>query len=51
MTPNTYPFAADVILNDVSSPTPYCLWAYLSVDEEGHAKQVVQIPVVFLPRD
>lgn len=51
VTPNTYPFAADIILNDVRSPTPYCLWAFLSVDGEGHAKQVVQIPVVFLPRD
>jgi hypothetical protein len=51
VTPNAYPFAADIILNDVSSPTPFCLWAYISVDAEGHAKQVVQIPVVFLPRN
>jgi hypothetical protein len=50
VTPDTFPFAADIVLNDVSAPTPYCLWAYLGVDEEGHAKQVVQVPVVFLPR-
>lgn len=50
VTENTFPFAADIILNDVSAPTPYCLWAYLGVDEEQHATQVVQIPVIFLPR-
>lgn len=51
VTENTFPFAADVILNDVGAPTPYCLWAYLGVNEEGHATQVVQVPVIFLPRD
>jgi len=51
VTANTYPFAADVVLNDVTVPTPFCLWVYLSTDDQGHAKQVVQVPVVFLPRD
>jgi hypothetical protein len=46
----TFPFAADIILNDVTAPTPYCLWAYASVDDRGQPRQVVQIPVVFLPR-
>jgi hypothetical protein len=50
VTDKTFPFAADIILNDVSAPTPYCLWAYLDVDEEGEARQVVQVPVIFLPR-
>jgi len=50
VTDNTYPFAADIVLNNVTAPTPYCLWAYLSVDDQGHAKQVVQLPVMFLPR-
>lgn len=47
----TFPFAADLLLNDVSAPTPFCLWAYMSVNEQGRAQQVVQVPVIFLPRD
>lgn len=50
VTDATYPFAADVVLNDVTQPTPYCLWVYLGTDDQGHARQVVQVPVVFLPR-
>jgi hypothetical protein len=46
----TRPFAADVVLPDVNEPTPYCLWLYLSTDDTGHAKQVVQVPVVIVPR-
>lgn len=46
----TRPFAADIVLNNVNEPTPYCLWVYLGVDEEGHAQQVVQVPIVILPR-
>jgi hypothetical protein len=46
----TRPFAADIVLNNVTEPTPFCLWVYLSTDDQGHAKQVVQIPVVVLPR-
>jgi hypothetical protein len=46
----TYPFAADVIVNNVNEPTPMCLWVYTSTDESGHAKQVVQVPVIVLPR-
>jgi hypothetical protein len=48
---NTYPFAADIILNTVTAPTPFCLWAYLGVDADGHAKQVVQVPVIFKPHE
>ncbi len=51
VTDKSFPFAADIILDDVTAPTPYCLWAYLSVNEEGEARQVVQVPVVFLPRN
>lgn len=46
----TRPFAADVIINDVNEATPFCLWVYLSTDADGHAKQVVQVPVIVLPR-
>ena len=46
----TRPFAADVIVNNVNEPTPFCLWIYLSTDDTGHAKQVVQVPVIVLPR-
>ncbi len=50
ITDNTFPFAADVVLDDVNEPTPYCLWLYLNTDEMGHALQVVQVPVVIVPR-
>jgi hypothetical protein len=46
----TRPFAADIVLSNVTEPTPYCLWIYLSVNEEGRAQQVVQVPIVILPR-
>jgi hypothetical protein len=46
----TRPFAADIVLNNVTEPTPYCLWIYLSVNEQGRAQQVVQVPIVILPR-
>jgi hypothetical protein len=46
----TAPFAADVVLSGVTEPTPFCLWVYLSTDDEGRAKQVVQVPVIVLPR-
>jgi hypothetical protein len=50
VTDKTFPFAADIILNDVTTPTPFCLWAYVSVDGRGQPRQVVQVPVVFVPR-
>jgi hypothetical protein len=50
ITDNTRPFAADIVIADVTGPTPYCLWVYLNTDNTGHAKQVVQVPVVIVPR-
>ncbi len=50
ITDNTRPFAADIVVPDVSEGTPYCLWVYLNTDDTGHAKQVVQVPVVIVPR-
>jgi hypothetical protein len=50
ITDNTRPFAADIVIADVTEPTPYCLWVYLNTDDAGHAKQVVQVPVVLVPR-
>jgi hypothetical protein len=50
ITDNTRPFAADIVIPDVTEPTPYCLWVYLNTDDTGHAKQVVQVPVVIVPR-
>lgn len=46
----TRPFAADLVLNDLSGPTQYCLWVYQDTNEEGKARGVVQVPVVILPR-
>ena len=48
---DTRPFAADIVLNDVTEATPYCLWIYLDTTEEGRARRVVQVPVVILPRN
>jgi len=45
----TRPFAADVVLPNVTEPTPFCLWVYLGTTETGRAEQVVQVPVVILP--
>lgn len=50
VTENTRPFASDIVLSNVTEPTPYCLWIYLSTNENGRAQQVVQVPVVILPR-
>jgi hypothetical protein len=46
----TRPFAADIVLNNVTAPTPYCLWVYLETTQEGRARGVVQIPVVIAPQ-
>ena len=50
ITDNTRPFAADIVIADVTEPTPYCLWMYLYTDDTGHARQVVQVPVIIVPR-
>ena len=50
ITGNTRPFAADIVIADVIEPTPYCLWVYLNTDDTGHARQVVQVPVIMVPR-
>lgn len=46
----TRPFAADIVLENVSAPTPFCLWIYLGTTESGRATGVVQVPVIVLPR-
>jgi hypothetical protein len=46
----TRPFAADVVLPDVTAPTPYCLWIHLGTSDTGRATGVVQVPIVLLPR-
>src|ERR1700674_1820905 len=38
ITDNTRPFAADIVIADVTKPTPYCLWVYLNTDDQGHAR-------------
>ena len=45
----TRPFAVDIVL-DVLRETPYCIWVFQDVDEEGKARGVVQIPIVVEPR-
>ena len=46
----TRPFAIDIVIGDVSEDTPFCIWVYLDVDEEGRAHGVVQVPIVIEPR-
>jgi hypothetical protein len=46
----TRPFAIDLVIPDVSEDTPFCIWVYQDVDEQGHAHGVVQIPIVIQPR-
>lgn len=49
LTDDTRPFGADVIISGVVEPTRYCLWVYLETDEEGHAQDVVQVPITVVP--
>ncbi|MCH7483548.1 MAG: hypothetical protein IIA90_00180 [Chloroflexi bacterium] len=46
----TRPFAIDILIDDVIRETPYCIWVYQDVDEEGKARGVVQVPIVVEPR-
>lgn len=48
-TDNTRPFAADIVIDGVKEPTPYCLWIYLETTPEGRPRGVVQVPVVVVP--
>lgn len=49
LTDDTRPFGADVVIGPVVEPTRYCLWVYLSTDQDGHAKSVVQVPITVVP--
>jgi hypothetical protein len=48
-TDNSRPFAADIVIDGVKEPTPYCLWIYLETTPEGRPRGVVQVPVVVVP--
>ncbi len=43
------PFATDILVNGLSTATPFCLWVFLETTAEGIPKQVVQVPVVVAP--
>lgn len=45
----TRPFGADIVLQNIKGPTPFCLWVYQQTDERGTPKGVVQVPVVVVP--
>ncbi len=49
VTENTRPFGADIVINGLKEPTPYCLWVYQQTTENGQPKGVVQIPIVVTP--
>jgi hypothetical protein len=46
----TRPFAIDIVIPDVEVNTPYCIWVYQSVNEQGRAQGVVQVPILVVPR-
>ena len=46
----TRPFAIDILLEETAQETPYCIWIYQDVDEEGQAHGVVQVPIIVEPR-
>jgi hypothetical protein len=48
-TDNSRPFGADIVIQGITAPTPYCLWVYLETTPEGRPRQVVQIPVIVVP--
>lgn len=45
----TRPFGADIVLQNIKEPTPFCIWVYLETDDAGTPRGVVQVPVVVLP--
>ncbi len=45
----TRPFAIDIVVTDLSSPTPFCLWVFLDTDDEDKPQGVVQVPIVVVP--
>ncbi len=49
VTANTAPFGVDLLVPNLTSPTAFCVWAFASTDEQGNAKQVVQVPVIVAP--
>ncbi len=49
ITDYTAPFAADIVIQGIKEPTPFCLWVYLEADAAGKPKGVIQLPVVVIP--
>lgn len=45
----TRPFGADIVIQNIKEPTPFCLWVYQQTDERGTPKGVVQVPVIVVP--
>ena len=49
ITENSRPFGADIVINGVKEPTPYCLWIYQETTDTGRPKGVVQVPILVMP--
>jgi hypothetical protein len=45
----TKPFAADIVIQGLTGPTPFCLWVYQQTNEEGQPRGVVQVPIIVSP--
>jgi hypothetical protein len=48
-TDNTRPFGADIVIQGITAPTPYCLWIYQETTADGRPRGVVQVPIVVIP--
>ncbi len=49
VTPDTRPFAADIVIPNIRESTPYCIWVYQETTADGRPKGVVQVPVAVVP--
>ncbi len=45
----TRPFAADIVLTDITEPTPICLWIYQETTADGTPKGALQVPILVVP--
>jgi hypothetical protein len=45
----TKPYAADIVIQGLTGPTPFCIWVYQQTNEQGQPRGVVQVPVIVIP--
>ncbi len=45
----TKPFGADIVIDKIKEPTPFCIWVYQETTDNGTPKGVVQVPIIVVP--